>query len=130
MAELSALQRSTMDTSDQWFTLDSRRDPIWGSRGREFKSRQPDHVVRDAPGRRQVPLPHLRRMKLYAEFHRQPDQRPEPQQTGATHLLGINRINTVEGGPVSPSAEELGMASPREDSPAPLPSPTELRAHC
>jgi hypothetical protein len=47
MAELSALQRSTMDTSDQWFTLDSRRDPIWGSRGREFKSRQPDITLAD-----------------------------------------------------------------------------------
>jgi hypothetical protein len=33
-----------MDTSDKWFTLDNRGDPIWGSRGREFKSRQPDLV--------------------------------------------------------------------------------------
>jgi hypothetical protein len=41
-AELSALQRSAMDTSDKWFALDTRRGPIWGSRGREFKSRQPD----------------------------------------------------------------------------------------
>ena len=32
-----------MDTSDKWFTLDNRGGPIWGSRGREFKSRQPDH---------------------------------------------------------------------------------------
>jgi hypothetical protein len=31
-----------MDTSDMWFTLDNRGGPIWGSRGREFKSRQPD----------------------------------------------------------------------------------------
>jgi hypothetical protein len=31
-----------MDTSDKWFALDTRRGPIWGSRGREFKSRQPD----------------------------------------------------------------------------------------
>jgi hypothetical protein len=31
-----------MDTSDKWFTLDNRGGPIWGSRGREFKSRQPD----------------------------------------------------------------------------------------
>jgi hypothetical protein len=29
-----------MDISDKWFTLD--HGPIWGSRGREFKSRQPD----------------------------------------------------------------------------------------
>ena len=29
-AELSAGQRSTMDTSDKWFTLDNRGDPIWG----------------------------------------------------------------------------------------------------
>jgi hypothetical protein len=27
-AELSARQRSTMDTSDKWFTLDNRRGPI------------------------------------------------------------------------------------------------------
>jgi hypothetical protein len=44
MAELSALQRSAMDTSDKWFALDTRRGPIWGSRGREFKSCQPDWV--------------------------------------------------------------------------------------
>jgi hypothetical protein len=31
-----------MDTSDKWFTLDNHGSPIWGSRGREFKSRQPD----------------------------------------------------------------------------------------
>jgi hypothetical protein len=43
-AELSAPQRSNMDTSDKWFTLDNRIGPIWGSRGREFKSRQPDQV--------------------------------------------------------------------------------------
>jgi hypothetical protein len=42
MAELSAHQRSTTDSSEHWFTLDNRRGPIWGSRGREFKSRQPD----------------------------------------------------------------------------------------
>jgi hypothetical protein len=41
-AELSARQRSTVDASEQWFTLDNRPGPIWGSRGREFKSRQPD----------------------------------------------------------------------------------------
>jgi hypothetical protein len=41
-AELSAPQRSAMDTSEQWFTLDNRAGLIWGSRGREFKSRQPD----------------------------------------------------------------------------------------
>jgi hypothetical protein len=39
---LSARQRSTMVTSEQWFTRDNRSGPIWGSRGREFKSRQPD----------------------------------------------------------------------------------------
>jgi hypothetical protein len=33
-----------MDTSDKWFTLDHRGGPIWGSRGREFKSRQPDRA--------------------------------------------------------------------------------------
>jgi hypothetical protein len=44
-AELRADQRSTMDTSDKWFTLDNRKGPIWGSRGREFKSRQPDTKV-------------------------------------------------------------------------------------
>jgi hypothetical protein len=33
-----------MDTSDKRFTLDDRRGPIWGSRGREFKSRQPDET--------------------------------------------------------------------------------------
>jgi hypothetical protein len=33
-----------METSGYWFTLDTRRGPIWGSRGREFKSRQPDLV--------------------------------------------------------------------------------------
>jgi hypothetical protein len=31
-----------MDTSDKWFTLDHHGGPIWGSTGREFKSRQPD----------------------------------------------------------------------------------------
>jgi hypothetical protein len=44
LAEFAALQRSIMDTSDKWFTLDNRDRPIWGSRGREFKSRQPDGV--------------------------------------------------------------------------------------
>jgi hypothetical protein len=29
-AELSAHQRSTLDTSDKWFTLDNRGGPIWG----------------------------------------------------------------------------------------------------
>jgi hypothetical protein len=43
-AQLSASQRSTMDTSDMWFTLDNRERPIWGSRGRAFKSRQPDRA--------------------------------------------------------------------------------------
>jgi hypothetical protein len=43
-AELSAHQRSTVDASEQWFTLDNRHGPIWGSRGREFKSRQPDQT--------------------------------------------------------------------------------------
>jgi hypothetical protein len=33
-----------MDASEQWFTLDNSPGPIWGSRGREFKSRQPDKV--------------------------------------------------------------------------------------
>jgi len=31
------------DTSETSFTLDNRQGPIWGSRGREFKSRQPDN---------------------------------------------------------------------------------------
>ena len=30
--------------SDKWFTLVNGGGPIWGSRGREFKSRQPDTV--------------------------------------------------------------------------------------
>jgi hypothetical protein len=34
-----------MDTSVKSFTLDSREGPIWGSRGREFKSRQPDQRI-------------------------------------------------------------------------------------
>ena len=33
-----------MDTSDKWFTLDNRIGAISGSRGREFKSRQPDSL--------------------------------------------------------------------------------------
>jgi hypothetical protein len=41
-AELSAHRRSTVDASEQWFTLDNSPGPIWGSRGREFKSRPPD----------------------------------------------------------------------------------------
>ena len=41
-AELRTPERLTMVTSDEWFALDTRRGPIWGSRGREFKSRQPD----------------------------------------------------------------------------------------
>jgi hypothetical protein len=36
-----------MDTSDKRFTLDNRGGPIWGSRGREFKSRQPDKSMSD-----------------------------------------------------------------------------------
>ena len=44
-AELSARQRSTMDTSDKWVMLDNRERPIWGSRGRRFKSRQPDNTM-------------------------------------------------------------------------------------
>jgi hypothetical protein len=31
-----------MDISDKWLTLENGGGPIWGSRGREFKSRQPD----------------------------------------------------------------------------------------
>jgi hypothetical protein len=46
-AELSAPQRSTMDTSDKWFPLDNIEGPIWGLRGREFKSRQPDDTMAD-----------------------------------------------------------------------------------
>ena len=44
-AKLNAPQRSTMDTSDKWFTLANGGGPIWGSRGREFKSRQPDTEI-------------------------------------------------------------------------------------
>jgi hypothetical protein len=44
-AELNAPRRTTMVTSEQWFTLDNRRGPIWRSRGREFKSRQPDEYA-------------------------------------------------------------------------------------
>jgi hypothetical protein len=36
-----------MDTSDKSFTLDNLGVPIWGSRGREFKSRQPDIMMAD-----------------------------------------------------------------------------------
>jgi hypothetical protein len=43
-AELRTPQRLTMVTSDEWFALDTRRGRIWGSRGREFKSRQPDSI--------------------------------------------------------------------------------------
>ena len=46
-AQLSASQWSTVDASDKWFTLDTRGGPIWGSRGREFKSRQPDQTMAD-----------------------------------------------------------------------------------
>jgi hypothetical protein len=44
LAELSTSQRSTMDTSARWFRLSDREGPIWGSRGREFKFRQPDQT--------------------------------------------------------------------------------------
>jgi hypothetical protein len=37
-AELSAPQRSTMDTSVKSFTLGSRGGPIWGSKSHEFLS--------------------------------------------------------------------------------------------
>jgi hypothetical protein len=30
---------TAMDTSEQWFTLDNRGGPIWGTRAHEFKSR-------------------------------------------------------------------------------------------
>jgi hypothetical protein len=33
-----------MDTNEMSFTLSDRCCPIWGSRGREFKSRQPDRA--------------------------------------------------------------------------------------
>jgi hypothetical protein len=33
-AQLSAHQRSTTDSSEQWFTLDNRRGPIWGQEPR------------------------------------------------------------------------------------------------
>jgi hypothetical protein len=56
-AELSAPQRSTMDTSDKWFRLDKRGHPMWGSRGREFKSRQPDRTIQSIrPSRPQPPI--------------------------------------------------------------------------
>ena len=35
-------QRSTVDAGEKAFTLSHCHAPIWGSRGREFKSRQPD----------------------------------------------------------------------------------------
>jgi hypothetical protein len=54
-AKLSAPQRSIMDTSDNWFMLDSRGGLIWGSRGREFKSRQPDKSMSDDHTRRSSP---------------------------------------------------------------------------
>ena len=40
--KLSACPRSTTDFNEISFTLSDRKGPIWGSRGREFKSRQPD----------------------------------------------------------------------------------------
>ena len=43
-AELSAPQRSTMDTSDERLRPDNHGGPIWGSRGRRFKSGQPDRA--------------------------------------------------------------------------------------
>jgi len=63
-AELNAPQRSTMVTSEQLFTLDNRRGPIWGSRGREFKSRQPDPVCAC-----QGQPPPARQAADLAEFH-------------------------------------------------------------
>jgi hypothetical protein len=56
-----------MDISDKWFTLDHGGGPIWGSRGREFKSRQPDSKAPSestfpgernvSPGRERPPFP-------------------------------------------------------------------------
>jgi hypothetical protein len=56
-----------MDTGDMWFTHDNSRGPIWGSRGREFKSRQPDSKAPSestfpgernvSPGRERPPFP-------------------------------------------------------------------------
>ena len=43
-ADRSTPQRSSMDTMEKWFRLNCDWDPISGSRGREFKSRQPDKV--------------------------------------------------------------------------------------
>jgi hypothetical protein len=40
--KLGACPRSTTDISERSLTLSDRQGPIWGSRGREFKSRQPD----------------------------------------------------------------------------------------
>src|SRR5215207_4184903 len=42
--KLSACPRSTTDINERSFTLSDRKGPIWGSRGREFKSRQPDRA--------------------------------------------------------------------------------------
>ena len=45
-----------MDTSDKWYALDNRGGPILGSRGREFKCRQPD----------QTDLPHPTKSDLHS----------------------------------------------------------------
>jgi hypothetical protein len=45
--KLSTPQRSTVHTSERSFMLSDRWRPIWGSRGREFKSRQPDITMTD-----------------------------------------------------------------------------------
>jgi hypothetical protein len=65
-AELSAPQRSTVDTSDKSFTLDNLEVPIWGSRGREFKSRQPD--LANGLVRRPICLPDWAGFKIIIIF--------------------------------------------------------------
>ena len=69
-AALSALRRLTMDNSDKWFRLDNHGHPILGSRGREFKSRQPGTLgLSEATWPARLGLSQLR---VSREFHLTP----------------------------------------------------------
>jgi hypothetical protein len=65
-----------MVTSEQWFKLDNRRGPIWGSRGRESNFASPvtsrDHGFRAAVlCQSEVALSFLNPGNGYAEFVRE-----------------------------------------------------------
>jgi hypothetical protein len=75
-AELSAPQWSKMATSDKSFRLDNRGGPNWGSRGREFKSRQPDPVALVRANLHRLGRPQI------AEFHEN-FTRPLPERLRA-----------------------------------------------